>query len=147
MRDEGFGSPYNVLNVGRDADLDAVEASFARSYKAARRSAGGERRRQELNAALETLREQDRRAGAEVLWYHLPLDPAERIPTAEDLSAELLPVELPVTADAAAEVRAPSPGEVLAAYLESLPEPAWPDARALLRQLTAVLPLRSSDPS
>lgn len=146
MRDEGLGAPFNVLNVPRDAGLAQVEETFARLYKAARRSAGGDRRRQDLNAALEVLRDEDRRAEAEVEWYHLPLDPAAAVPAPEDLAGELLPLALPEVENPLDAVPAADVGEVIRDYLDKLPAAEWPEPRTLLRHLLAFVALQRLDP-
>lgn len=146
MRDEGFRSPYGVLNVARTANLEEVEAAFARSYKAARRMTGGDRRRQELNAALEVLRDEDRRAQVEVDWFAVPLQATAHVPEASDLAAELLPLALQAPDDPAGQVAGPSPAEVAADYLAQRPAVPWPEPRGLLRSLAARAALLSIDP-
>jgi hypothetical protein len=144
--DEGFSSAFGVLNVSRDADLDTIEATFARLYKAARRAAGGDQRRQELNNALETLRDADRRAAVEVDSFHVPLDTHGVVPSIETLARELLPLgELP-SATIDEHVLVPGPAQVAAGVLAGLEAPPWPDGAALLRALAARAALEEFDP-
>ncbi len=146
MRDTGFDTPYGKLNVPRSADLETVEATFARLYKAARRLPEGDARRQELNNALEQLRDLDRRAAAEVGGYHIPLDPTATLPTAETLTSELLNVALPTEPNPATALPQPGAEALIDGLLARLPARPAPDDRALLRQLAARVTLELLDP-
>lgn len=146
MRDEGFNTPYGLLNVARTADTETVEATFARLYKAARRLPDSDLRRQELNSALEVLRQMDRRAQAEVTCYHIPLEPHAVVPTAETLTQELLTMALPTPENPAAALPQARAGDLVESLLSELPERPTPDDRALLRQLAARVALELLDP-
>lgn len=147
MRDEGLSLAYGVLNVARAADVETIEAAFARRYKAARRqAAGGDRRRQELNAALETLTHADRRAAEEVESFWVPLDREQALPSPETLAAELLPIALEPRESCAEQVLLPSPPELAAQAVAAL-EPAPPVTGAqMLTSLAARWALEQLDP-
>jgi hypothetical protein len=146
VRDEGFLTAFGILNVARSADLDTVEATFARLYKAARRQPDGDLRRQELNGALETLRDADRRAREEISTFHVPLAGTEAVPAIEELARELLPVEFHPVGELEEHVLAPTPQEVAAEAVAALDEVPWPDERDLLRRYAARLALEQLDP-
>lgn len=146
MRDEGFMTAFGVLNVSRSADLEMVESTFARLYKAARRLPDGDLRRQELNNALETLRDSDRRAREELGAFHVPLDPTGTVPAIEDLAADLLPLTVQPRGAAEEQVLLPAPEAIVAEALDGLEPVPWPDERQLLTRLAARLALEQFDP-
>lgn len=147
MRDEGFTLAHGVLGVARAADLDTVEATFARLYKAARRlPAGGDQRRQELNAALEVLSDPDRRAATEIEAFWVPLDGEQTAPSAEALAADLLPLHLSPPTGPAAHVLLPPPQAVVEEVLSRVEAPDVPDERTILRQLAARAAWEHLDP-
>lgn len=144
MTDDSLLTPQILLNVPRNADLDEIEAAFAARYKAARRFDDADERRQALNQALETLRDPDRRATAEVRGYHLPLDPTARLPELAEAVVALWPPEpLP---DPLLALPPVTPTEELAARLAAQPAPDWPAPAELLRRLAARLALERLDP-
>ncbi|MBI5830792.1 MAG: hypothetical protein HZB16_00590 [Armatimonadetes bacterium] len=147
MRDEGFTLAHGVLNVARAADLDEVEGTFARLYKAARRlPSGGDHRRQELNAALEVMSDPDKRAATEVEAYWVPLAADREVPSAEALAADLLPLRLALPASAAEHVLLPPPQAVVDEVLSRVEAPEVPDERTILRQLAARAAWEHLDP-
>ena len=89
MDDEGFSAANQVMDVPRLADLDTIEATFARLYKAARRYPNSDQRRAELNAALEILRDVDKRAQQVMESFWAPLDGSAVAPSATRLAAQL----------------------------------------------------------
>ncbi len=139
-----FGEPHLLLNVAREASLDEIEAAFAQRYRAARR-AGDEPARQALNTALERLRDPEARAVAEVEGYHLPLDPAARLPELPELVEALLPRPAPES-DPLRALPVPRAAELVGEWLEAEPPEPWPDDRRLLRQLAARLAIERIDP-
>lgn len=147
MRDEGFSLALGVLNVARADDLDTVEATFARLYKAARRlPSGGDQRRQELNAALEVMSHPDKRAAVEVESFWVPLAADQAVPSAEVLAADLLPLKLAPPSGPAAHVLLPPPQAVVEEVLSRVEAPQVPDERTILRQLAARAAWEHLDP-
>ncbi len=138
-------NPHWLLNVAREADAAACDEAFARRYKAARRAVDADRRRQALNQALETLRDPAARAAAEAAAYHVPLDPAGRLPEVEDLLAALLPLTPPADFAPLQAVPAPPTATAVAPLLDR-PLPPWPDDQELLRRLAARLVIERLDP-
>ncbi|HAZ63200.1 MAG TPA: hypothetical protein DCZ72_06265 [Armatimonadetes bacterium] len=147
MRDEGLSLAHGTLNVARAADQETIEATFARLYKAARRQAqGGDQRRQELNAALETLTNPDRRAAAELEAFWVPLERTAALPTPESLAGELLPLSLEVSGELEQQVWLDTPIDLARRAQEGLDEPAEPSAEMVLEQLAARLALEQWNP-
>ena len=147
MRDEGFSLAHGVLNVARCADVESVEATFARLYKAARRlPTGGDQRRQELNAALQVMTDPDKRAAVEVEAYWVPLAGDREVPSGETLAADLLPLKLTVPVGPAEHVLLPPPHTVVEEVLSRVEAPEVPDERTILRQLAARAAWEHLDP-
>ncbi len=146
MPDERCGDPFWLLRVARRAEPEALETAFAQRYKAARRGADSDAARQALNAALEVLRDDDRRAEAEVAGWHWPLDPAQAPP---GLAAALAAL-LPPTPDHAVDPLEAVPGDpatvVVAAWLATRPGHEWPADEQVLRALAARQAIEQLDP-
>lgn len=146
MPDERCGEPFWLLGVARRASTEALEAAFAQRYKAARRGADSDGARQALNAALETLRDEDRRADAEATGWHWPLDPAEAPPSVEAALAALLPPAPDDAPDPLEAVPGHSAVALVAAWLAARPGLEWPDDDLVLRALAARQAIEQLDP-
>lgn len=138
--------PFLRLNVPRNATPEQLDAAFAARYKVARRRPDAEAERQALNLALETLRDPEARAAAEVDGWLLPLADDAAVPELPELLAVLLPSRPDQPFDAADAVAGPAPSDVAQRLFDALDAPEPPAARVLLRQLAARLAIEAYDP-
>jgi len=138
--------PFRRLNVPRNATAEQLDAAFAARYKAARQRPDAEAQRQALNLALETLRDPEARAAAEVDGWLLPLADDAAVPGLPELLSVLLPSRPDQPWDPPQAVPGPTPSEVAQRLIEALPAPVPPDARELLRRLAARLAIEAYDP-
>lgn len=138
--------PYLRLNLPRKSSADEVDAAFAAKYKAARHRPDAEAVQQALNQALEILRDPEARAEAEVAGWWLPLADDAAVPDLDALLDLLLPCRPDESFDPDAVVPGPTPGTVARQVADTLPRPAPPDVKELLRQLAARLAIEAYDP-
>ena len=138
--------PFRILNVPRNAGPDELDAAFAKRYKEARRVPDAEARQQALNEALETLREPDARAAAEVEAWLLPLADDARVPELPELLDVLLPCRPDEPFDPREAVAGPSVADAAQSVIDDLPTSPEPDRRELVRRLAARLAIEMIDP-
>ncbi len=146
MSDGDEHDPFRRLNVPRTATAGQLAAAFATRYKAARRGPAAEAQRQALNQALETLRDPEARAAAEVDGWLLPLADDRAVPELPELLAVLLPCRPDTPSEPADAVPGPAPSEVAQRLLDTLEAPEPPPVRELLRRLAARMAIEAYDP-